>query len=124
MEKNKDWLADGTFDIVPKLMKQLYTIHIIWYNKVLPLVYAYLPIKKTETYKIRFELLKKNLKYFPISISVDFEKAVFKAVINVFQGIIIFECFLHFSQNIFKRVIKYNLKAQFNSRVEFRKTFN
>jgi hypothetical protein len=47
------------------------------------LFYAYLLNKKYRTYLTLFELIKKNLNIDPISISVDFEKAVFNAVFNL-----------------------------------------
>ena len=40
--------GDGTFDVAPKLMKQLYNVLIIIENKVLPMVHAYLPKKNTK----------------------------------------------------------------------------
>jgi hypothetical protein len=52
-------------------------------NEILPLFYAYLLNKKYRTYLTLFELIKKNLNIDPISISVDFEKAVFNAVFNL-----------------------------------------
>jgi hypothetical protein len=33
LQKHRNWLADGTFDIAPKLMKQLYTIHTVMQYK-------------------------------------------------------------------------------------------
>ncbi len=42
--------GDGTFDVAPKLMKQLYTILIIIADKCLPMLYAYLPNKKYEIF--------------------------------------------------------------------------
>jgi hypothetical protein len=41
MQSHKDWLVDGTFDLAPKrVFKQVYTIHIIYKNKDLPVVYG------------------------------------------------------------------------------------
>jgi hypothetical protein len=46
MQSHRDWLVDGTFDLAPKrVFKQVYTIHIIYKNKGLPLVYGLLPNK-------------------------------------------------------------------------------
>jgi hypothetical protein len=81
MERHRDWYGDGTFDVAPRLMKQLYTLLIIIQNKCLPMLYAYLPDKKYETYLILFKLIKKNIDIDPKSISVDFEKAVFNEYI-------------------------------------------
>ncbi len=124
MERHRDWYGDGTFDVAPRLMKQLYTLLIIIQNKCLPMVYAYLPNKKYETYLTLFKLIKKNIDIDPKSISVDFEKAVFKAVVKVFPLIIIYGCFFHLSQNFFKHVQQYNCLAIFYSCPEFRQTFN
>jgi hypothetical protein len=46
MQSHRDLLVDGTFDLAPKrVFKQVYTIHIIYKNKGLPLVYGLLPNK-------------------------------------------------------------------------------
>ena len=33
LQRHRNWLADGTFEIAPKLMKQLYTIHTVMQYK-------------------------------------------------------------------------------------------
>jgi hypothetical protein len=88
------------------------------------MLYAYLPNKKYETYLTLCQLIRKNIKISPNSISVDFEKAVFKAALNVFPMIIIYGCFFHLSQNFFKHVQQYNCLIAFNSCPEFRQSFN
>ena len=93
-------------------------------NKILPLIYAYLPNKKYETYLTLFELIKKNLDIDPLSISVDFEKAVFKAAFKIFPCIKVYGCFFHLSQNLYKRVIKYQFIIYFNSDESFRNSYN
>lgn len=37
------WRADATFDCVPIIFKQLYTIHGVYRNKSLPLYYVLMP---------------------------------------------------------------------------------
>jgi hypothetical protein len=50
MQSHRDWLVDGTFDLAPKrVFKQVYTIHIIYKNKDLPVVYGLLPNKTQKT---------------------------------------------------------------------------
>jgi hypothetical protein len=90
----------------------------------LPLIFAYLPNKKYETYLTLFELIKKNLDIDPLSISVDFEKAVFNSVTKIFPAIKVYGCFFHLSQNLYKRVVKYQFIGLFNSNESFRNSFN
>ena len=86
LEENRDWFSDGTFDISPTLFTQLYSVHIVFNNKDLPLLYGYLPNKEEETYIKFFNMIKKSIKNIPNSFNVDFEKAVFNAASRVFKG--------------------------------------
>ena len=48
LQTHRYWLGDGTFDLAPKrIFKQVNTLHILYNNKELPMVYALLPKKKT-----------------------------------------------------------------------------
>ncbi len=49
---NKNWGADGTFDLCPPLFSQLYTIHAKVYGAMLPLVFCLLPNKEQATYTL------------------------------------------------------------------------
>ena len=51
LKRNLDWLCDGTFDIAPQTHTQLFTIHPIFKEKDLPLVYALLPSKEKSVYE-------------------------------------------------------------------------
>ena len=101
---HKDWFLDGTFDITPLLIKQVYTIHIIKCNKVYPMVYCLLPNKKKLTYIKLFKIILEKVGKRPNSVNVDFEKAVFSAAEKVFRGCEIYGCFFHFSQSLFRRI--------------------
>lgn len=57
LKKYLEWYVDGTFNISPKLFKQLFTIQVVANGFNLPLVYALLPDKKTETYHKMFQML-------------------------------------------------------------------
>ena len=52
------YYMDGTFDVCPVLFVQLFTIHGFVNEKQIPLVYALLPNKKTETYITIFRILR------------------------------------------------------------------
>ncbi len=109
IEKRNNFYGDGTFNVSPKLMTQLYTIQKIIRQKCLPMVNAMvnLPNKKYLTYLTLFQLIfQKNISNYPKSISLAFEKAVFKAVTEVFPLIFIYGCFFHLSQTFFKTCLK------------------
>ena len=67
LQSNREWLGDGTFDLAPKrVFKQVYTIHIIYKNKDLPMVYGLLPNKTQKTYKKFFKMIKDVIKVLPL----------------------------------------------------------
>jgi len=46
LQQIREWLADDTFDLAPKrVFKQVYSIHLIYKNKDLPMIYGLLPNK-------------------------------------------------------------------------------
>ena len=51
---------DGTFKVAPALFMQLFSLHIIFRGFFLPLVYALLQSKSSETYYSLFEILKER----------------------------------------------------------------
>jgi hypothetical protein len=109
MQSHRDWLVDGTFDLAPKrVFKQVYTIHIIYKNKDLPVVYGLLPNKTQKTYKKFFKMVKDVIEVLPLAIHMDFEKAVMNVVTLLFKCKI-YGCFFHLSQNFFKKVQECNL---------------
>ncbi|ODM87861.1 hypothetical protein Ocin01_18821 [Orchesella cincta] len=50
MENSTEWFSDGTFKVAPLLFDQLYTIHVLRFQKVIPMVYALLPNRLETTY--------------------------------------------------------------------------
>ena len=49
---------DGTFDVVPTIFAQLYTLHGFYKGQMLPLAYFLLPDKEASTYVRMFNLLR------------------------------------------------------------------
>ena len=74
-----DWYADGTFDVSPTFFKQVYTIHVVVDYHAYPVLYALLPNKKQCTYKKFFRMVKSSDAKSPLSINIDYEKAVMNA---------------------------------------------
>jgi len=50
MEKCNNWFVDGTFKCTPTLFTQIYTIHVLKTNSLIPTVYALLPNKSQKAY--------------------------------------------------------------------------
>ena len=76
--------GDGTFYACPQHFTQIYTLHAVVSDTMIPLVYAYLPSKTEETY-VRFlrlldnVLATNNLLLHPETVFLDFELAAHNA---------------------------------------------
>ena len=119
LQDTSDWYADGTFKVVPIQYFQLYTIHCEKDGYIIPCVYALMSNKLQSTYD---ELLKK-LKEIqpdldPSSIMVDFEKAQLNALEENFIAVV-FGCFFHLSQNIYRQIQSKGLTALYLEDEEF-----
>lgn len=100
------WGADGTFDSVPQLFAQLYTIHPLRDECAVPAVFALLPDKRETTYiKFLNNLLILNPRLKPRVILTDFEKAALNAFHLIFPDAVQRGCFFHFSQCIWRKVL-------------------
>jgi hypothetical protein len=123
LSKLRDWFGDGTFDIAPKMFTQLYTIHSLKGHKTIPLLYAFLPNKKKETYIRLFKVVSTKIKHMPQSYNADFEQAVFGAVKDTFPECELYGCFFHLSQNMFKKVKSIKLTQDYVFGTSFRQQF-
>ncbi|CAM4835312.1 unnamed protein product [Rotaria magnacalcarata] len=73
LKQNKHWFADGTFKVCPDNCYQLFTLHAMMTNAIIPLVYG-LPIgKSNDDYNQFFEKLFEQDNFQPESIMTDFE---------------------------------------------------
>ena len=52
------FFVDGTFSVCPSIFYQIFTIHIMKYNQVFPMIYALLPNKQRHSYNRAYMLLK------------------------------------------------------------------
>ena len=111
ISQSNHWYADGTFKTVPLLFHQLYTLHGLKQKGSLPLVFELLPDKTEETY-ITFLQELKNLEPMcaPISVTIDFEKAMMKACLKECPNTEQNYCFFYFSQCILRAIQNNGLK--------------
>lgn len=100
------WYCDGTFKCVPRLFLQLYSIHALYHNVLVPVLYALMPNKQEATYKTILQKVKDlHPPVNPSRVVVDFELAAINALKSVFPAAEVSGCFFHLSQNIFKHSI-------------------
>ena len=105
LERSDCWFCDGTFKVVPELFYQLYTVHVLQENFVIPCVYALLPNKAEATYDLLFaELRNIRRDLNPGRIMTDFEIAAINSLRRNWPNAILDGCFFHLSQLVYKRV--------------------
>ncbi|KAL8621075.1 hypothetical protein ACOMHN_040600 [Nucella lapillus] len=100
---------DGTFAVSPRLFTQLYTLHILYMDQMIPLVFALLPDKSQHTYTRLFDTItrlchERNLPLSPQIIQTDFEIAAIQAYQISFPQSRIRGCFFHFTQSLWRKV--------------------
>ena len=82
---NHHWFMDGTLKVCPRILFQVYIIHVLISNQIFPCVFALLPDKSEATYN-RFltEVLHtvRNIGNEPEDILVDFERVATIAITN------------------------------------------
>ena len=105
---------DGTFKSTPSLFDQLYTMHGIYREHVIPLVYCLLPDRKRTTYFRVFEILKRRLAELdlvlePDTVISDFEKAIVATIRAHLPTSTHHGCLFHYSQAVWKNVMSKGL---------------
>ena len=100
-------MADGTFSVVPHLFDQLYSIHVFQNGFVIPCVLALTSNRRQESYVRIIDVLKQmHPKINPRMIITDFEKSAINAFSSAFPRSSQHGCFFHFSQTMWRQVIK------------------
>ncbi len=115
-----DWFGDGTFELVPAVFFQLYTIHTKIGINYPPCVYFLLPNKTGSTYTRLLLILKDLLpEASPGKILLDFEKAALNSFRVEFPDSHISGCFFHLSQSVIRKVNTLGLKRKFEEEIDF-----
>lgn len=114
------WFADGTFDACTTLFAQLYTIHAMIEDRIVPLIYVLLPGKSEQTYRETFQQLKNiNPELQPTSVLIDMERAAAQAFVHVFPEVTIRFCNFHFNQAVYRKLASHNLKTRYDTDMDF-----
>ena len=95
--------------MVPKIFYQLYAIHVVYRNAVIPVVFAVLPNKTQDTYQRLISKLHELRPEWKLrSIMMDFEKASINAFSSTFADLatppVISGCFFHLQHSIQRKL--------------------
>ena len=109
LSRCKTIYMDGTFKTCPSLYTQLFTIHGLCNNFVVPLVYILLADKCCATYYQVFNLLRDAVSsvggvFDPDIILSDFESGLIEAVRRQFPRALHSGCHFHFTQAVWRKV--------------------
>ena len=104
LQDSDHWFVDGTFKTCPDLFYQLYTIHALKQDRVLPCVYALLANKSQPTYECLFAEVKRRVAYIAASL--------------VFPDTVIKGCFFHLCQNVYRQVQSNELQTVYGENTE------
>ncbi|XP_065324842.1 uncharacterized protein LOC135931557 [Gordionus sp. m RMFG-2023] len=109
---------DGTFYTCPRFFSQLYTIHIMYNQTMIPIIYALLPDKRKESYIELFQIIVEygtlnGIQFSPDMAQTDYEAGAISALQFVFPNILVKGCFVHFTQAIWRKVQHLGLVKQY-----------
>lgn len=119
LELAQGWFMDGAFDVATALFAKVCTIHVLLENQTIPCVYAIFISDTLQSYIEFFEQLKTlrpNLS--PVSIMLDFDETMFRAVRVAFPNSELKGSFFHLRQDIFQKVQKHSLHQLHKDNVE------
>ncbi|XP_076799793.1 uncharacterized protein LOC143444882 [Clavelina lepadiformis] len=110
------FLADGTFDVVPGIFFQLYTIHCKVGHSYPPIVYFLLPNKSQETYTKMLQALRiiRPMAQ-PDKILLDFEIAAINAFRSEYPSATVSGCYFHLAQSVLRKVNELGLKTRYET---------
>lgn len=122
---SEEVLSDGTFYSAPQMFYQLYVFHFVTVDFSTPAIYALLPNKQKETYKILLNILKRmaivrNLEFKPLRYIVDFESGMIEAIKEELPRTRVSGCLFHLNQSIFRNLSDKGLREMYNSDQTFR----
>ena len=108
------FMGDGTFEFVPSIFAQMYTIHAMNDTTSFPVVFALMEEKTTRAYEILFNVLKDNGVVVNVFMS-DFEKRSRNAVRRIYPDVQVKGCWFHYTQSIMRRVKRVGLQREYAS---------
>ncbi|CAF4368619.1 unnamed protein product [Rotaria sp. Silwood2] len=120
LKQYKHWFADGTFKVCPDEFYQLFTLHAMMTNSIIPLVYGLLIGKSTNDYNLFFEKVLEQDDFQPQSIMTDFEAGTIKSVKEMLPNVQHKGCLFHFGQAVWRQVQSKGLTTKYREDEYFR----
>ena len=127
---SSQWYADGTFKCVPPQFAQLYTIHGLYEERVLPLVYFLMRRRTVGAYEAVLGMLtarakgELDIQLQPGRLSVDFELSAINAFRNAFgQQLQVQGCHFHLYQSVWREIQRTACKGLKNKTKTSRSSF-
>ncbi|XP_067024035.1 uncharacterized protein [Acropora muricata] len=120
LSKAKSWYIDGTFKLVKRPFQQLFTINAFVrtddHAKQVPLVFVLMSGRKKKDYR---KVLKSILELLPVAhevrqITIDFERAMWSVLRQLFPDVRIKGCVFHWTQALWRKIQELGLQYQYN----------
>ncbi len=110
---------DGTFKTVPQLYKQLFVIHDIVGERLMPRVYALMAHKDVQSYSAVFQWLNQfarqsQLEIRPQTVVSDFESSLHAALLQDLPDSQNHGCYFHFTQAVWRKFQTLGLVPLYN----------
>ena len=120
LAQSPNWHCDGTFKSCPPLFEQIYTVHSIVNNRVMPALFALLPSKSEETYSRLFAQMRNMMPTVnPATVLTDFESATVKAFHIQYPNTTQRGCFFHFTQCLYRKIQANGLQQKYATDANF-----
>jgi len=115
---------DGTFRVAPSLYTQLYTIHGLCSNFVVPLVYVFMIDKSSASYYKLFDIIRQAVfelgaAWNPQTVVSDFESGLIEAVRVQFPNALHSGCHFHFTQAIIRKMKEVGLYCAYRDTTRY-----
>lgn len=126
LKRKQHFFMDGTFKSCSKQFYQIYTIHADLgssenESNIHPVVFAFLPNKKKETYLRLFRIILEHVpEWNPGTVTVDFEAAVISALREVLPAVNVYGCYFHMKQCLWRKVQELGLTREYRENEEVR----
>ncbi|CAF1533811.1 unnamed protein product [Adineta ricciae] len=120
LQDAEEFLVDGTFKVVPEIFYQLYIVHGVFRDHVIPLVYALLRRKTADTYKrLVHEIVNIAPRWSPRTIMLDFEQSYIGAFKSAFPTVLLSGCYFHLRQSIHRKLQALGHQQQYETDADF-----
>ena len=105
LQSAEHFLVDGTFKVTPEIFYQVFIIHAVYREHVVPVIYSLLRRKDAGTYtRLIDEVVKIAPNWLPASVMMDFEQASINAFKKKFPSVSLSGCYFHLRQSLHRKL--------------------